>query len=227
MMNTSAVFWLVSLYRVSVSKKNPTFFTNSIIFTSIHLTHRVPQQCLFLRSKYVTVCPPLAVLCIAGSSDPERSSQSGGSQEKLLLDRRGLMGDSPRDSGCYESNENLENGNESLSHLWILSSSSSSSSAPLLPHPSLGRHMWSSVLDARAFQAAKFQFSRSSGKTRLIYFWSSLFFFFFSSKHLFSSSHTFFCFCITDSNIFAVTFFVCLVLLRIDITLPFLTRLSM
>ncbi|XP_071354890.1 SAM and SH3 domain-containing protein 1 isoform X2 [Trachinotus anak] len=45
-----------------------------------------------------------------GSSDPERSSQSGGSQEKLLLDRRGLMGDSPRDSGCYESNENLENG---------------------------------------------------------------------------------------------------------------------
>lgn len=52
-----------------------------------------------------------------GSSDPERSSQSGGSQEKLLLDRRGLMGDSPRDSGCYESNENLENGNDSLSHL--------------------------------------------------------------------------------------------------------------
>ncbi|KAI3367158.1 hypothetical protein L3Q82_008215 [Scortum barcoo] len=45
----------------------------------------------------------------SGSSDPERSSQSGGSQEKLLLDRRGLMGDSPRDSGCYESNENLEN----------------------------------------------------------------------------------------------------------------------
>nr|XP_019953708.1 PREDICTED: SAM and SH3 domain-containing protein 1-like isoform X3 [Paralichthys olivaceus] len=48
----------------------------------------------------------------SGSSDPERSSQSGGSQEKLLLDRRGLLGDSPRDSGCYESNENLENGAE-------------------------------------------------------------------------------------------------------------------
>ncbi|KAF7666921.1 hypothetical protein LDENG_00087390 [Lucifuga dentata] len=45
-----------------------------------------------------------------GSSDPERGSQSGGSQEKLLLDLHGLMGDSPRDSGCYESNENLENG---------------------------------------------------------------------------------------------------------------------
>ncbi|XP_049612588.1 SAM and SH3 domain-containing protein 1a isoform X8 [Syngnathus scovelli] len=39
------------------------------------------------------------------SSDPERSSQ-----EKLLSEGRGLIGDSPRDSGCYESNENLENG---------------------------------------------------------------------------------------------------------------------
>ncbi|XP_056152309.1 SAM and SH3 domain-containing protein 1-like [Lampris incognitus] len=47
-----------------------------------------------------------------GSSDPERSGQSGGSQEKLLMERRGPQGDSPRDSGCYESNENLENGNE-------------------------------------------------------------------------------------------------------------------
>ncbi|XP_069016691.1 SAM and SH3 domain-containing protein 1 isoform X1 [Embiotoca jacksoni] len=52
-----------------------------------------------------------------GSSDPERSSQSGGSQEKLLQERRGLLGDSPRDSGCYESSENLENGNDSLTHL--------------------------------------------------------------------------------------------------------------
>ncbi|KAI1897621.1 hypothetical protein AGOR_G00085150 [Albula goreensis] len=43
------------------------------------------------------------------SSDPERSGHSG-SQEKLLSDGQGLVGDSPRDSGCYESNENLENG---------------------------------------------------------------------------------------------------------------------
>ncbi|XP_051510982.1 SAM and SH3 domain-containing protein 1-like isoform X2 [Myxocyprinus asiaticus] len=43
------------------------------------------------------------------SSDPERSTLSG-SQEKLLCEGRGLMADSPRDSGCYESNENLENG---------------------------------------------------------------------------------------------------------------------
>ncbi|CAL8314695.1 unnamed protein product [Lota lota] len=42
-------------------------------------------------------------------SDPERGGLSG-SQEKLLSEGRGLVGDSPRDSGCYESNENLENG---------------------------------------------------------------------------------------------------------------------
>lgn len=62
-------------------------------------------------------CFLLVVMCLAGSSDPERSGQSGGSQEKLLLERRVLTGDSPRDSGCYESNENLENGNDSLSRL--------------------------------------------------------------------------------------------------------------
>ncbi|RVE55778.1 hypothetical protein OJAV_G00229840 [Oryzias javanicus] len=43
------------------------------------------------------------------SSDPERGGLTG-SQEKLLSEGRGLVGDSPRDSGCYESNENLENG---------------------------------------------------------------------------------------------------------------------
>ncbi|XP_068198036.1 SAM and SH3 domain-containing protein 1a isoform X2 [Antennarius striatus] len=43
------------------------------------------------------------------SSDPERSGLSG-SQEKLLSEGQDLVGDSPRDSGCYESNENLENG---------------------------------------------------------------------------------------------------------------------
>lgn len=61
-------------------------------------------------------CPLVVMLCTTGSSDPERSSQSGGSQEKLL-GLHGLTGDSPRDSGCYESNENLENGNDSLTRL--------------------------------------------------------------------------------------------------------------
>ena len=58
----------------------------------------------------MTDVPLLGVLYPTGSSDQ-------GSQEKLLLDRRGLLGDSPRDSGCYESNENLENGNDSLTRL--------------------------------------------------------------------------------------------------------------
>nr|XP_020463687.1 uncharacterized protein LOC109964609 isoform X3 [Monopterus albus] len=60
-----------------------------------------------------------------GSSDPERSSQSG-SQEKLLLDRCSLLDDSPRDSGCYEGNENLEN---DIVATWKLDSKQDPSSA--------------------------------------------------------------------------------------------------
>ncbi|KAK2826568.1 hypothetical protein Q5P01_020782 [Channa striata] len=63
-----------------------------------------------------------------GSSDPEKGSQSGGSQEKLLVDRQGLTGDSPRDSGCYESNENLENGRDKLTPSMSRSSSGFESS---------------------------------------------------------------------------------------------------
>uniref|UniRef100_A0A3B4TXU2 SAM and SH3 domain containing 1 n=1 Tax=Seriola dumerili TaxID=41447 RepID=A0A3B4TXU2_SERDU len=76
-----------------------------------------------------------------GSSDPERSSQSGGSQEKLLLDRRGLMGDSPRDSGCYESNENLENGRDKKTSSSMSRSSSGFESSHLSSpeHPALPR----------------------------------------------------------------------------------------
>lgn len=59
-----------------------------------------------------TLTEPVA--CCLGSSDPELLS---GSQEKLLSEGRGLVGDSPRDSGCYESSENLENGNESFTPL--------------------------------------------------------------------------------------------------------------
>ncbi|XP_068437232.1 SAM and SH3 domain-containing protein 1-like isoform X2 [Clinocottus analis] len=70
-----------------------------------------------------------------GSSDPERGSQSGGSQEKLLLDRRGgLTGDSPRDSGCYESNENLENGRDKKTSS-SMSRSSSGFESSHLPSP--------------------------------------------------------------------------------------------
>nr|XP_033792469.1 SAM and SH3 domain-containing protein 1 isoform X2 [Geotrypetes seraphini] len=40
----------------------------------------------------------------------DSNSDHSGSQEKLLVDGQGLSGCSPRDSGCYESTENLENG---------------------------------------------------------------------------------------------------------------------
>ncbi|XP_051711236.2 SAM and SH3 domain-containing protein 1 isoform X4 [Oryctolagus cuniculus] len=40
----------------------------------------------------------------------DSNSDQSGSQEKLLVDSQGLPGCSPRDSGCYESSENLENG---------------------------------------------------------------------------------------------------------------------
>ncbi|KAM5283435.1 SAM and SH3 domain-containing protein 1 isoform 13-T13 [Hipposideros larvatus] len=40
----------------------------------------------------------------------DSNSDQSGSQEKLLADSQGLSGCSPRDSGCYESSENLENG---------------------------------------------------------------------------------------------------------------------
>ena len=48
-----------------------------------------------------------SMLCI----HPPGNSDQSGSQEKLLVDNQGLSGRSPRDSGCYESSENLENGN--------------------------------------------------------------------------------------------------------------------
>ena len=40
----------------------------------------------------------------------DSNSDQSGSQEKLLIEGQGLAGCSPRDSGCYESSENLENG---------------------------------------------------------------------------------------------------------------------
>uniref|UniRef100_A0A8C7X9M9 SAM and SH3 domain containing 1a n=1 Tax=Oryzias sinensis TaxID=183150 RepID=A0A8C7X9M9_9TELE len=57
-----------------------------------------------------------------------------GSQEKLLSEGRGLVGDSPRDSGCYESNENLENGkNKKASRSGRSSTGLQSPNYPTLP----------------------------------------------------------------------------------------------
>ncbi|XP_061899222.1 SAM and SH3 domain-containing protein 1-like isoform X2 [Entelurus aequoreus] len=43
-----------------------------------------------------------------GSSDPERGSQ----EKAAVADTLGLAGDSPRDSGCYESGDNQDHGND-------------------------------------------------------------------------------------------------------------------
>ncbi|XP_068925819.1 SAM and SH3 domain-containing protein 1 isoform X1 [Petaurus breviceps papuanus] len=40
----------------------------------------------------------------------DSNSDQSGSQEKLLIDSQGLSGCSPRDSGCYEGSESLDNG---------------------------------------------------------------------------------------------------------------------
>ncbi|XP_051725347.1 SAM and SH3 domain-containing protein 1 isoform X2 [Ctenopharyngodon idella] len=74
------------------------------------------------------------------NSDPEREGSSGDSQEKLLSEGSVPSGDSPRDSGCYESNENLENGKgKKTSHLSRSSSGFESShlSSPEFPIPPL------------------------------------------------------------------------------------------
>ncbi|XP_052606959.1 SAM and SH3 domain-containing protein 1 isoform X3 [Peromyscus californicus insignis] len=56
----------------------------------------------------------------------DSNSDQSGSQEKLLVDSQGLSGCSPRDSGCYESSENLENGK--TQKLSILATKSSTDS---------------------------------------------------------------------------------------------------
>ncbi|XP_054617692.1 SAM and SH3 domain-containing protein 1a isoform X12 [Dunckerocampus dactyliophorus] len=67
------------------------------------------------------------------SSDPERGGGLSGSQEKLLSEGQGLVGDSPRDSGCYESNENLENGKSKRTSRSGRSSAGQSPDYPTLP----------------------------------------------------------------------------------------------
>ncbi|KAK1170820.1 SAM and SH3 domain-containing protein 1a isoform X2 [Acipenser oxyrinchus oxyrinchus] len=71
------------------------------------------------------------------NSDMEKSSHSG-SQETLLSDGQGLTGESPRDSGCYESSENLENGKIRKSLLSTKSSAEpESNSHQLVNYPTL------------------------------------------------------------------------------------------
>lgn len=57
----------------------------------------------------------------------DSNSDQSGSQERLLVDSQGLSGCSPRDSGCYESSENLENGKTRKTGLLSAKSSAESS----------------------------------------------------------------------------------------------------
>ncbi|XP_007252037.3 SAM and SH3 domain-containing protein 1 isoform X3 [Astyanax mexicanus] len=68
------------------------------------------------------------------NSDPERGGSSG-SEEKVLSES-GAPPDSPRDSGCYESSETLENGKDKkASHLSRSSSGFESSHLPSPEYP--------------------------------------------------------------------------------------------
>ncbi|KAM4865835.1 SAM and SH3 domain-containing protein 1 isoform 2-T2 [Thomomys bottae] len=57
----------------------------------------------------------------------DSNSDQSGSQEKLLVDSQGLSGCSPRDSGCYEGSENLDNGKTPKTCLSSAKSSAESS----------------------------------------------------------------------------------------------------
>uniref|UniRef100_A0A3Q2XEC3 SAM and SH3 domain containing 1a n=1 Tax=Hippocampus comes TaxID=109280 RepID=A0A3Q2XEC3_HIPCM len=77
-----------------------------------------------------------AVLLTAVELLQEYDSKESGlssSQEKLLSEGLGLIGDSPRDSGCYESNENLENGKSKKASCSGRSSAGQSPDYPTLP----------------------------------------------------------------------------------------------
>ncbi|XP_048210216.1 SAM and SH3 domain-containing protein 1 isoform X1 [Perognathus longimembris pacificus] len=60
----------------------------------------------------------------------DSNSDHSGSQEKLLVDSQGLSGCSPRDSGCYEGSENLDNGKTPKTGLSSAKSSTESSLKP-------------------------------------------------------------------------------------------------
>uniref|UniRef100_A0A8C9V4J1 Sterile alpha motif domain-containing protein 5 n=1 Tax=Scleropages formosus TaxID=113540 RepID=A0A8C9V4J1_SCLFO len=67
------------------------------------------------------------------SSDPERGGHTG-SQELLLSEERTASGESPRDSGCYESSENLQHGKARKESVSCRSSGGSESGQPPSPN---------------------------------------------------------------------------------------------
>ncbi|TRY83506.1 hypothetical protein DNTS_016235 [Danionella cerebrum] len=110
-------------------------------------------------------------------SDAEPEREDSSSQEKLLLEIRVPPGDSPRDSGCYESSENLENGKGKPASDLSRSSSgfeSSHLSSPEFPIPSLRPPSSSSRQDVPSLRHRKIKLklrekavSRSCGELHL------------------------------------------------------------
>uniref|UniRef100_A0A3B4BQI1 SAM and SH3 domain containing 1b n=1 Tax=Pygocentrus nattereri TaxID=42514 RepID=A0A3B4BQI1_PYGNA len=86
------------------------------------------------------------------NSEPERGGSSGGSEEKVLSES-GAPPDSPRDSGCYESSETLENGKDKKASHFSRSSSGFESShlpSPEYPTPPLSQSSGASSRDPQS-----------------------------------------------------------------------------
>lgn len=98
----------------------------AVLMTAVELLQECDSKNVCYCLSHITIHHGLAdfqVWISKGNSDPERDGSSGGSQEKLLSEGPVPSVDSPRDSGCYESNENLENGNDGLPRPWLSGSS--------------------------------------------------------------------------------------------------------
>uniref|UniRef100_G1KG51 SAM and SH3 domain-containing protein 1 n=1 Tax=Anolis carolinensis TaxID=28377 RepID=G1KG51_ANOCA len=97
------------LDRINLKEHMPTFLFNG--YEDLDTFKLLEEEDL----DELNICDPdhRAVLLTAVEllQEYDSNSDQSGSQEKLLGDGQGLSGCSPRDSGCYESSENLENGN--------------------------------------------------------------------------------------------------------------------
>lgn len=96
---------------------------SGLISRDAHTNTHAPQCICILRDvisigkhfrMFILLC---CVYVILVNSDPENGGSSVDPEEKVHPVISAPSRDSPRDSGCYESNENLENGNNSLLRL--------------------------------------------------------------------------------------------------------------
>ncbi|NXY70262.1 SASH1 protein, partial [Glareola pratincola] len=96
------------LDRINLKEHMPTFLFNGYEdLKKIKLLEEEDLDELNIREKKHRAVLLTAVELL---QEYDSNSDQSGSQEKLLIEGQGLTGCSPRDSGCYESSENLENG---------------------------------------------------------------------------------------------------------------------